>query len=98
MRFYGVNITYSLQTPNVSCYAVNITQGQEGKFGILYINNSAVLQRPDCKEMQYPVIAKEERSKKEAHTHLTIVLDGSRKLVLHLLSYCISGFWKCAFF
>nr|XP_020657948.1 proto-oncogene tyrosine-protein kinase receptor Ret isoform X2 [Pogona vitticeps] len=77
MRFYGVNVTYSLQTPNVSCYAVTIAQGQEGKFGILYVNNSAVLQRHDCKEIQYPVIAREERSKKEAYTLLTIVLDGS---------------------
>ncbi|XP_062989230.1 proto-oncogene tyrosine-protein kinase receptor Ret [Elgaria multicarinata webbii] len=80
MRFYGVNITYSLQPPNVSCYAVEIAQGQEDKYGSLYVNDSTVLQRPDCKEIQYPVLAKEERSKKEAHAHLTIVLDG---LLIH---------------
>ncbi|XP_042317097.1 proto-oncogene tyrosine-protein kinase receptor Ret isoform X1 [Sceloporus undulatus] len=77
MRFYGVNITYSLQTPNVSCYAVEIAQGHEDKFGTIYVNDSSALRRPGCKEIQYPVLAKEERSKKEAHTFLTIVFDGS---------------------
>nr|XP_034993995.1 proto-oncogene tyrosine-protein kinase receptor Ret isoform X1 [Zootoca vivipara] len=77
MRFYGVNITYSLQTPNVSCYAVEIAQGPEDQYGTLYVNDSAVLQRPDCKEIQYTVLAKEEQSRKEALTHVTIVLDGS---------------------
>ncbi|KAH0623422.1 hypothetical protein JD844_006165 [Phrynosoma platyrhinos] len=55
MRFYGVNITYTLQTPNVSCYAMEIAQGHEDKFGSLYVNDSSVLRRPDCKEIQYPV-------------------------------------------
>lgn len=82
MRFYGVNVTYSLQTPNVSCYAVEIAQGPEDQYGTLYVNDSAVLQRPDCKEIQYAVLAKEEQSRKEALTHVTIVLDGSRKLSL----------------
>ncbi|XP_053167652.1 proto-oncogene tyrosine-protein kinase receptor Ret isoform X2 [Hemicordylus capensis] len=79
MKFCGVNITYSLKTPNVSCYALKIAQGwgHEDKYGSLYVNDSSVLRRPDCKEIQYPVLAKEEQSKQESHTRLTIVLEGA---------------------
>ncbi|KAJ6661650.1 hypothetical protein lerEdw1_013889, partial [Lerista edwardsae] len=80
MRFYGVNITYSLQPPNVSCYAMKITQRHEDKYGSLYVNDSAVLRRPDCKEIQYPVLAKEEWSSKEARAYIMVVLSGACKL------------------
>lgn len=98
MRFYGVNITYSLQTPNVSCYAMKITQRHEDKYGILYVNDSVVLRRPDCKEIQYPVLAKEEWSSKEAWAYITVVLDGACKLSLDFgLSHAgVSKLWPGA--
>ncbi|KAG8135202.1 hypothetical protein E2320_008244 [Naja naja] len=77
MKFYGVSITYSLESPNVSCYAVEVAPSHDDKYGILYVNNSAVLQSPECREIHYPVLAKEEWSRKEAYAHLTVVLGGS---------------------
>lgn len=79
MKFCGVNITYRLLPPNVSCYAVGILQAREEKYGSLYVNDSSVLHRPECKEIQYPVIAMDKQSKKHAKTQLTIVLEGTRK-------------------
>ncbi|ETE69354.1 Proto-oncogene tyrosine-protein kinase receptor Ret, partial [Ophiophagus hannah] len=77
MKFYGISITYSLESPNVSCYAVEVAPSHDDKYGILYVNNSAVLQSPECREIHYPVLAKEEWSRKEAYAHLTVVLGGS---------------------
>ncbi|XP_048362811.1 proto-oncogene tyrosine-protein kinase receptor Ret [Sphaerodactylus townsendi] len=81
MRFWGINVVYSLQPPNISCYAVKIAQSHEDKYGLLYVNDSTVLRRPECKEVQYPVLAVEKQSKKEAHTYLTVVVDG--KIILN---------------
>ncbi|XP_074856176.1 proto-oncogene tyrosine-protein kinase receptor Ret [Carettochelys insculpta] len=77
MKFCGVNITYKLLSPNASCYAVGILQGREDKYGSLYVNDSSVLRRPECKEIQYVVVALEKQSKKHARTQLTITLEGT---------------------
>uniref|UniRef100_A0A8C8RUE3 Proto-oncogene tyrosine-protein kinase receptor Ret n=1 Tax=Pelusios castaneus TaxID=367368 RepID=A0A8C8RUE3_9SAUR len=77
MKFCGVNITYRLLSPNASCYAVGILQGREEKYGSLYVNDSSVLPRPECKEIQYTVVATDKQSKKHAKTQLTIVLEGT---------------------
>uniref|UniRef100_A0A8D0HEW8 Proto-oncogene tyrosine-protein kinase receptor Ret n=1 Tax=Sphenodon punctatus TaxID=8508 RepID=A0A8D0HEW8_SPHPU len=81
MKFSGVNISYRLQPPNISCYPVGILQGREDKFGSLYVKDSSELRRPECKEIQYPVLAIEKQSKKETNTLLTIVLEGACKLL-----------------
>ncbi|TFK09499.1 caveolin-1 [Platysternon megacephalum] len=77
MKFCGVNITYRLLSPNASCYAVGILQGREDKYGSLYVNDSSVLLRPECKEIQYTIVASEKQSKKHAKTQLTITLEGT---------------------
>ncbi|KAL8186807.1 UNVERIFIED_CONTAM: hypothetical protein K2H54_012611, partial [Gekko kuhli] len=90
MRFAGINVMYSLQAPNVSCYAMRIAQRSEEKYGRLYVNDSTVLQRPECKEVLYPVLAVDNQSKKEARTHLTVVLDGKRKCLARVADCSVS--------
>ncbi len=87
MKFRGVNITYKLLSPNVSCYAVGILQGREDKYGSLYVNDSSVLLRPECKEIQYTVQATDKQSRKHTKTLFTVVLEGTRKYLS--LSYKI---------
>uniref|UniRef100_A0A8C9F701 Ret proto-oncogene n=1 Tax=Pavo cristatus TaxID=9049 RepID=A0A8C9F701_PAVCR len=77
MKFRGVNITYKLLSPNVSCYAVGILQGREDKHGSLFVNDSSVLLRPECKEIQYTVQATDKQSRKHTKTLLTVVLEGT---------------------
>lgn len=79
MKFRGVNITYKLLSPNISCYPVSILQGREDKFGSLYVNDSSVLSRPECREIQYTIQATDKQSRKHAKTLLTIVFEGTRK-------------------
>ncbi|KAM6265338.1 proto-oncogene tyrosine-protein kinase receptor Ret isoform 2-T3 [Spheniscus humboldti] len=77
MKFRGVNITYKLLSPSVSCYPVSILQGREDKWGSLYVNDSSALRRPECKEIQYTIQATDKQSRKHSKTLLTIVLEGT---------------------
>uniref|UniRef100_A0A669Q5B0 Ret proto-oncogene n=1 Tax=Phasianus colchicus TaxID=9054 RepID=A0A669Q5B0_PHACC len=79
MKFRGVNITYKLLSPNASCYAVGILQGREDKYGSIYVNDSSVLLRPECKEIQYTVQATDKQSRKHTKTLLTVVLEGTEE-------------------
>ncbi|KAJ7405384.1 hypothetical protein BTVI_69191 [Pitangus sulphuratus] len=78
MKFRGVNITYKLLSPNASCYPVGILQGREDKYGSLFVNDSSVLRRPECKEIQYTVQATDKQSRKHTKTLLTVVVEGTR--------------------
>lgn len=97
MKFGGINVAYSLQAPNISCHGMKIAQSHEDKYGRLYVNDSTVLQRPECKEVLYPVLAVDKQSKKEARTYLTVVLDGKCKsmpglaFLLQCFPVCGSG-------
>lgn len=84
MKFRGVNITYKLLSPSVSCYPVSVLQGREDKYGSLYVNDSSVLHRPECKEIQYTIQATDKQSRKHTKTLLTIVLEGTRKYLSQL--------------
>ncbi|KAA8577660.1 hypothetical protein FQN60_003414, partial [Etheostoma spectabile] len=83
-QFDGFRVTYRLDVPdkNVSadvqsCYAaVGITQAPDEMWGLLFVNDSEALRRPECQDLQYLVVAQEENSQLEASTQLHIILDG----------------------
>ncbi|XP_076599868.1 proto-oncogene tyrosine-protein kinase receptor Ret isoform X1 [Chaetodon auriga] len=83
-QFDGFSVTYRLEVPdkNVSadvqsCYAaVSITQAPDEMWGLLYVNNTEALRRPECQDLQYLVVAQEEHTQLEASTQIHIILDG----------------------
>lgn len=83
-QFDGFSITYRLEVPdkNVSadlqsCYAaVSITQAPEEMWGLLYVNDSEPLRRPECQDLQYLVVASEEHAQLESSTQIHIRLEG----------------------
>uniref|UniRef100_A0AAQ4RFS0 receptor protein-tyrosine kinase n=1 Tax=Gasterosteus aculeatus aculeatus TaxID=481459 RepID=A0AAQ4RFS0_GASAC len=83
-RFDGFRVTYRLQVPDKnasadvqSCYAaISITQAPDDMWGLLYVNDSEVLCRPECQDLQYLVVAEEEHTQLEASTQIHIILDG----------------------
>ncbi|KAF1375990.1 hypothetical protein PFLUV_G00225920 [Perca fluviatilis] len=83
-QFDGFRVTYQLEVPDKnmsadvqSCYAaVGITQAPDEMWGLLYVNDSEALRRPECQDLQYLVVAQEENSQLEASTQLHIILDG----------------------
>ncbi|XP_057704670.1 proto-oncogene tyrosine-protein kinase receptor Ret [Corythoichthys intestinalis] len=82
-EFDGFSVTYQLKVPNknisadeLSCYAaISITQAPDDMQGLLYVNDSEPLQRPECQDLQYIVVAQEGHTQSEASTQILIILD-----------------------
>lgn len=86
-QFGGFNITYRLELPDrnmsaeaQSCYtAVSIAQAPGEMWGVLYVNDTGSLSRPECQDLQYLVVAQEENAQMEASVHIQIILDSEGK-------------------
>ena len=82
-QFDGFIVTYRLEVPdkNVSvdlqsCYdAISIAQAPDQMWGLLYVNDTEALRRPECQDLQYSVVAQEEHTQQEASTQIQIILD-----------------------
>uniref|UniRef100_A0A1A8IE89 Proto-oncogene tyrosine-protein kinase receptor Ret n=1 Tax=Nothobranchius kuhntae TaxID=321403 RepID=A0A1A8IE89_NOTKU len=85
LQFDGFSVTYQLEVPDrntsadpLSCYsAISITQAPDGKWGMLYVNNTEALRSPSCQDLLYIVVAQEGLTQQEASTQIQITLDGS---------------------
>lgn len=88
-QFDGISVTYRLEVPdkNVSadmqtCYsAISITQAPDEMWGLLYVNDTEALHRPECQDLQYLVVAQEEHTQLEASTQIHIILDSEGETV-----------------
>ncbi|XP_018536505.1 proto-oncogene tyrosine-protein kinase receptor Ret [Lates calcarifer] len=86
-QFDGFSITYRLEVPDKnasadlhSCYsAVSITQAPDAMWGLLYVNDSEALRRPECQDLQYVVVAQEEHTQQETSMQIHIILDEANK-------------------
>lgn len=87
LKFRGINITYQLAVAdnNVSanmpsCYAaISIAQSLKDMSGVLYVNDTEALRRPECQDLQYIVIAQEQQKQLQASSQILIVLDAQSK-------------------
>uniref|UniRef100_A0A8C2JZV5 Proto-oncogene tyrosine-protein kinase receptor Ret n=1 Tax=Cyprinus carpio TaxID=7962 RepID=A0A8C2JZV5_CYPCA len=90
LKFKGIDVTYQLEIADrnisadaQSCYrAVGLAQNPNEKTGVLYVNDTEVLRRPQCQELQYVVIAEEQQNKFQAKTQLVVIFEGEGKRVL----------------
>lgn len=88
-HFDGFTVTYRLEVPdrNVSadlqsCYAaVSITQAADEMWGMLYVNDSEALRRPECQDLHYLVVAQEEQTQQEASKQIHVTLVGAGETV-----------------
>lgn len=86
-QFGGFNITYRLELPDrnmsaeaQSCYtAVSVAQAPGEMWGVLYVNDTGPLSRPECQDLQYLVVAQEENAQMEASVHIQVILDSEGK-------------------
>ncbi|XP_040906616.1 proto-oncogene tyrosine-protein kinase receptor Ret isoform X2 [Toxotes jaculatrix] len=82
--FDGFRVTYRLEVPDKnmsanlqSCYmAISITQAPDMMWGLLYVNDSEALGRPECQDLQYLVVAQEEHTQQEASAQIHIIIEG----------------------
>uniref|UniRef100_A0AAQ5ZAK4 receptor protein-tyrosine kinase n=1 Tax=Amphiprion ocellaris TaxID=80972 RepID=A0AAQ5ZAK4_AMPOC len=83
LEFDGFSVTYRLEVPDKnmsaesqSCFAaISITQASDGMWGLLYVNDSEALRKPECQDLQYLVVAQEEHTQLETSTQVHIILD-----------------------
>nr|CAA64146.1 receptor tyrosine kinase [Danio rerio] len=84
-KFKGIDVTYQLEIVDrnitaeaQSCYwAVSLGTKPEWIIqGVLYVNDTKVLRRPECQELEYVVIAQEQQNKLQAKTQLTVSFQG----------------------
>ncbi|KAF4105797.1 proto-oncogene tyrosine-protein kinase receptor Ret isoform X1 [Onychostoma macrolepis] len=89
LKFKGIDVTYQLEIADrnisadaQSCYrAVGLAQNPNEKTGVLYVNDTEVLRRPQCQELQYVVIAEEQQNKFQAKTQLVVIFEGEADLM-----------------
>lgn len=82
-RFDGFRVQYQLEVPDKnasadvqSCHsAVSIAQAPGEMWALLYVNDTEALGRPECQDLQYLVVVKEEHTQLETSTHVQIILD-----------------------
>lgn len=88
-QFDGFSVTYRLEVPDKnmsadaqSCYAaISITQAPDEMWGLLYVNDSEALRRPECQDLQYLVVAREEHAQLESSTQIHVQLEGEGETI-----------------
>lgn len=97
LKFRGINVIYRLAVAdktdkNVSgviqsCFtAISIVQSLKDMAGVLYVNDTEALRRPECQDLQYVVIAQEQQNQLQASTQILIVLDSNSKYTPEIVS------------
>lgn len=87
LKFKGIEIVYRLElgdrniSANVqSCYtAVNVARNLEDMSGVLYVNDTEPLRRPECQELQFVLVAQEQHKELQAKTIVIIIFEGEGK-------------------
>lgn len=92
-QFDGFRIAYRLEVldRNVSadgqsCHsAVSIAQAPDEMLGLLYVNDTEELRRPECQDLQYLVVVTEQHTQLETSMPIQIILDneGEQRPYLH---------------
>ncbi|KAL1789765.1 proto-oncoprotein tyrosine-protein kinase receptor Ret [Sigmodon hispidus] len=76
-EFSGVYIQYKLQPSSSNCSALGVVTSAEDTSGTLFVNDTEALQRPDCTELQYTVVATDRQTRQQTHTSLLVTVDGT---------------------
>ncbi|KAL2083232.1 hypothetical protein ACEWY4_021005 [Coilia grayii] len=83
LKFQGIDVEYQLEVVDrnmsvdlQSCYsAVAIARSFREVSGVLFVNDTEVLRRPECQELQYVVVATEQQLQLQARTQLVIFFE-----------------------
>lgn len=84
-QFDGFRIAYRLEVPDknvsadvLSCHsAISIAQAAGEMWGLLYVNDTEELRRPECQDLQYLIVVKEHHTQLETRMQIQIILDNA---------------------
>lgn len=72
----GVQVQYRLQPSSANCSALGMVTSAEDTSGTLFVNDTEALQRPECAQLQYTVVAAEKPTRQQAQAPLLVSVEG----------------------
>lgn len=75
-EFSGISIQYKLQPSSTNCSALGVVTSAEDTSGTLFVNDTEALQRPECTELQYTVVATDRTTRQQAQASLLVTVEG----------------------
>ena len=96
-KFQGIDVEYQLEIVDrntsvdlQSCFsAVGIGRSLRDVSGMLYVNDTEVLRRAECQELQYVVVATEQQLQLQARTQLLVIFEDECKSLSFSLFLCL---------
>ncbi|XP_006147772.1 proto-oncogene tyrosine-protein kinase receptor Ret isoform X1 [Tupaia chinensis] len=73
----GVDVQYRLQPSSTNCSALEVATSLEDTSGTLFVNNTETLQRPECAEFQYTVVAGVTQAHEQAQAPVLVTVEGT---------------------
>ncbi|KAG8523115.1 Proto-oncogene tyrosine-protein kinase receptor Ret [Galemys pyrenaicus] len=76
-EFSGIHVQYRLQLPSPNCSALGVVTSTEDTTGILFVNDTEALRRPECAQLQYTVVATDRPTRRQAQAPLLVTVEGT---------------------
>ncbi|KAM5139765.1 proto-oncogene tyrosine-protein kinase receptor Ret isoform 7-T7 [Callospermophilus lateralis] len=76
-EFSGIHVQYKLQPSSANCSILGVVTSAEDTSGTLFVNDTETLQRPECAELQYTVVANDRQARKQAQAPLLLTVEGT---------------------
>lgn len=76
-QFSGIHVQYDLQLSSANCSTLGVVTSAEDTTGILFVNDTEALQRPECTQLQYTVVATDQSTHRQAQAPLLVTMEGT---------------------
>ncbi|XP_024900093.1 proto-oncogene tyrosine-protein kinase receptor Ret isoform X5 [Pteropus alecto] len=76
-EFTGIHVQYKLQLSSTNCSALGVVTSAEDNMGTLFVNDTEALQRPECTQLQYTVLASDRPTHRQAQAPLLVTIEGT---------------------
>lgn len=76
-EFTGIHVQYKLQLSGANCSALAVVTSVEDATGTLFVNDTEALQRPECTQLQYTVVAADRITRRQAQAPLLVTMEGT---------------------
>lgn len=78
-EFSGVSVQYKLQSSSTNCTVLGVVTSPKDTSGILFVNDTEALRRPECTELQYTVVATDRQTRRQTQASLVVTVEGTCK-------------------
>ncbi|XP_072662290.1 proto-oncogene tyrosine-protein kinase receptor Ret isoform X3 [Canis lupus baileyi] len=76
-EFSGIHVQYKLQLSSTNCSVLGVVTSAEDTTGTLYVNDTEALQRLDCSQLQYTVVAADRPTRRQTQAPLVVTVEGT---------------------